>query len=58
MDIEPNLDFVENRWGQDLRYAISTDKIRNEISWKPHYNLSENLSKIIDFYKENNETNS
>ncbi|NQV18392.1 MAG: GDP-mannose 4,6-dehydratase [Armatimonadetes bacterium] len=58
MDIEPNLDFVENRWGQDLRYAISTNKILNTISWKPQYTLKENLHEIINFYKENNETDS
>lgn len=26
--------FVENRWGQDLRYAVSSDKIRN-LGWVP-----------------------
>ncbi len=30
------IQFVENRWGQDLRYSISAQKIRN-LGWKPHY---------------------
>ena len=29
---EEGIQFVENRWGQDLRYSISTDKI-NKFGW-------------------------
>jgi dTDP-glucose 4,6-dehydratase len=29
--------FVPNRWGQDLRYALNTDKIES-IGWKPVHN--------------------
>jgi len=58
MDIKPNLNFVENRWGQDLRYSITTDKIINSIDWKPQFTLKESLNDIINFYKDNHETNS
>lgn len=58
MNIEPNIQFVENRWGQDLRYSVSTEKIENAISWKPRYNLAESLNEIIQFYKDEYETNS
>ena len=58
MDNEPNLAFVENRWGQDLRYSISVDKIKDKVKWEPHYTLKESLNEIINFYKENNEINS
>jgi dTDP-glucose 4,6-dehydratase len=30
------IQFVENRWGQDLRYAVSSQKLR-KIGWKPKY---------------------
>jgi len=33
---EALIQFVENRWGQDLRYAVSSDKLRN-LGWKPQY---------------------
>jgi dTDP-glucose 4,6-dehydratase len=33
---ESNLMFVENRWGQDLRYSISAEKLRS-IGWSPKY---------------------
>jgi len=57
MNIEPNLLFVENRWGQDLRYSISTEKLKNTIDWKPKYFLESTLEEMIKFYKENNESN-
>lgn len=33
---ENNLMFVENRWGQDLRYSISSEKLRS-LGWAPRY---------------------
>jgi dTDP-glucose 4,6-dehydratase len=35
-DYESNIQFVPNRWGQDLRYALNTDKINN-MGWKPKH---------------------
>jgi dTDP-glucose 4,6-dehydratase len=29
-----NIQFVKNRWGQDLRYSLNTDKI-NALGWHP-----------------------
>jgi len=31
-----SIEFVENRWGQDLRYSISSDKLR-KLGWTPAY---------------------
>lgn len=33
---ESRIEFVENRWGQDLRYAVDSSKIR-KMGWKPKY---------------------
>ena len=35
-DPASSIQFVPNRWGQDLRYALNTDKI-NSIGWKPKH---------------------
>ena len=58
MGIEPNLQFVENRWGQDLRYAISTEKIEKDISWKSRLKLQDTIDEVIEFYKATYEKNS
>ncbi len=52
MGINPNLQFVENRWGQDIRYAVSIEKIMNRISWKPKYELSKSMNEMIKFHKD------
>ena len=31
------INFVENRIGQDKRYSISSEKVRNKLSWEPEY---------------------
>jgi dTDP-glucose 4,6-dehydratase len=31
------IQYVENRWGQDLKYSVNTDKINN-LGWYPKYN--------------------
>lgn len=36
VDYENSIQFVPNRWGQDVRYALNTDKIRS-IGWKPQH---------------------
>jgi dTDP-glucose 4,6-dehydratase len=33
---ESSIEFVPNRWGQDVRYAIDTTKLRN-LGWSPSY---------------------
>jgi len=52
MGIQPNLQFVENRWGQDVRYAISTEKLNKRISWKSKYNIRKSMHEMIKFYKD------
>jgi len=32
---KPKIKFVENRLGQDMRYSISSEKIRRELNWIP-----------------------
>lgn len=35
-DYKNSIQFVPNRWGQDIRYALNTDKITS-IGWKPKH---------------------
>ena len=51
-DIEKYIDFSYNRDGQDLRYALNDDKLRN-LGWKPTANFDDELTKITNYYKNN-----
>jgi dTDP-glucose 4,6-dehydratase len=47
-------DHVSDRPGHDLRYSNNSDKLRNELGWKPQYgDLCEGLQATIDWYKNN-----
>ena len=45
--------FVKDRAGHDLRYAIDSSKIQNELGWKPSVTFEEGLEKTIDWYLQN-----
>lgn len=47
------LQFVTDRPGHDLRYALSNDKIKQEIGWHPAVSFLEGLSKTIAWYQGN-----
>ncbi|MBC5995126.1 dTDP-glucose 4,6-dehydratase [Pontibacter cellulosilyticus] len=47
--------FVKDRAGHDLRYAIDSSKLMDELGWKPSVTFEEGLSKTVDWYLENTE---
>ena len=44
------IDFSVNRLGQDVRYCLNDQKIRN-LGWSPKINFQEEIKNIINFYK-------
>ena len=51
---EDDFDWVNDRAGHDLRYAIDSTKLRRELGWQPsHTNFSEGLKQTIEWYKNN-----
>jgi dTDP-glucose 4,6-dehydratase len=47
------IQFVPDRPGHDLRYAIDCRKIEREIGWKPLHDLTSGVRKTIAWYLEN-----
>ena len=48
---EDLIEYVDDRPGHDLRYAIDNAKIKNTVGFKPQHTLEEGLLKTIDWYK-------
>ena len=47
------INFVEDRPGHDLRYAIDSSKLQNELGWKPKYNFDSGIKSTIQWYLDN-----
>ncbi len=45
--------FVKDRAGHDLRYAIDSTRIREELGWKPSVTFEKGLEQTVDWYLEN-----
>ena len=48
---EDLIEYVDDRPGHDLRYAIDNAKIKNTVSFRPQHTLEEGLAKTIIWYK-------
>ena len=44
------IEYVDDRPGHDLRYAIDNAKIKNTVSFSPQYTLEEGLEETIKWY--------
>lgn len=50
---EKLITFVKDRAGHDLRYAIDSSKLQNELGWSPSLQFEEGIGLTIDWYLEN-----
>jgi len=44
------IQFVPDRPGHDLRYAIDAQKINRELGWKPQYTFEKGLRETVQWY--------
>ena len=47
------INFVKDRPGHDVRYALNSNKIKTELNWKPKINFSEGIKLTFDWYYNN-----
>ena len=50
---EPRIEFVDDRPGNDQRYAMNSSKAEREIGWRPRVALEDGLRGAIAWYREN-----
>ncbi len=52
---EKLITYVKDRAGHDLRYAIDSTKLNNELGWKPSLQFEEGIDRTVRWYLENSE---
>ena len=52
---EKLITYVTDRAGHDLRYAIDSTKLKNELGWEPSLQFEEGIEKTVKWYLDNEE---
>jgi dTDP-glucose 4,6-dehydratase len=50
---ESNIEFVKDRPGHDIRYAVDWSKINRELGWEPKHPFEQGLKDTIKWYQDN-----
>jgi len=50
---ESLITYVTDRKGHDLRYAIDSNKLKNELGWEPSLQFEEGIEKTVRWYLDN-----
>ena len=53
IDKKVKINFVKDRPGQDIRYALDSKKIQKKLKWKPVIKINDGLSETISWYINN-----
>lgn len=49
---EDRIDFVKDRPGHDVRYAVDSTKIQNELGWKAEVDFEKGFEEMVNWYVE------
>lgn len=52
---ETEIEFVKDRPGNDLRYAVDYSKIKRELGWEPQINFNDGVKDKVEWFKQNSD---
>lgn len=48
------IEFVQDRPGHDIRYALNSTKLKTQLGWEPRITFEKGITETIQWYQENN----
>tara|TARA_B100000780_G_C21057695_1_gene425022 strand:+ start:78 stop:1094 length:1017 start_codon:yes stop_codon:yes gene_type:complete len=54
-NLNVKINFVKDRPGHDLRYALNSNKIKKKLRWKPKTTFEDGIRKTFEWYLGNND---
>ena len=55
LDKKVKINFIKDRPGHDVRYALNSNKIKKKLQWKPKTNFKKGIRLTFEWYKNNQE---
>ena len=52
-DFNDSVKLIDENYGQDAIYSLNSDKIRNQLGWKPNVSLKEGIQEMIIWVDDN-----
>lgn len=52
---ESSIEYVKDRPGHDVRYSLSTKRLREELGWEPKVKFEDGLQRTVEWFKANTE---
>ena len=52
-DFETSVELIDQNFGQDSKFSISSEKLRSELNWKPKISLKEGVQEMIFWIEKN-----
>jgi dTDP-glucose 4,6-dehydratase len=49
---EDRIEFVQDRPGHDIRYAIDSSKLQRELGWQPEVSFESGFEGVVNWYRE------
>lgn len=50
---ESYIEYIKDRPGHDMRYAVDWSKLKQELGWEPQVSFAQGLNKTVEWYKNN-----
>jgi dTDP-glucose 4,6-dehydratase len=50
---DSSIEYVQDRFGHDIRYSVSFKKIFSELGYEPEVKFEDGIEQTVDWYKSN-----